>query len=92
MLDSACADIAKLNQLGLPFGRIAADPLGVMRQLEKFFDLAPHAYRDLNTRVFASSRALSVPDAVRGVLRARLDDQFRFIEAQFGAEFAAQIR
>lgn len=78
--------------LYLPFGRIASDPLGVMRQLEQFFGLDPHDYRSLHTKVFASTDALSVPYEIRAALRARLDHQFRFIETQFGADFAAQIR
>ncbi len=78
--------------LYVPFGRIASDPLGLMRQVELFFGLAPHDYRNLGNRVFASTSTLSVPDEARSALRARVEHQFDFIERQFGRDFAAQIR
>ena len=78
--------------LYVPFGRIASDPLGLMRQVELFFGLAPHDYRNLGSRVFASTSTLSVPDEARSALRARMEHQFDFIERQFGRDFAAQIR
>ena len=78
--------------LYVPFGRIASDPLGLMRQVELFFGLAPHDYRNLGNRVFASTSTLSVPDEARSALRARMEHQFDFIERQFGRDFAAQIR
>lgn len=78
--------------LCIPFGRIATDPLGVMRQVEGFFDLAAHDYRNLGNKVFASTSALSVPDEARAALRAKMGHQFAFIETQFGRDFAAQIR
>nr|WP_254368099.1 sulfotransferase [Paracoccus sp. Z118] len=78
--------------LCIPFGRIATDPLGVMRQIEGFFDLAAHDYRNLGHKVFASTSALSVPDEARAALRAKMEHQFAFIETQFGRDFAAQIR
>ena len=76
----------------LPFGRIAADPLRVMRQVESFFGLPPHEYRGLDAKVFAATSALSVPDPVRAALRAKMEHQFTFLDAQFGPEFTAQIR
>ncbi len=78
--------------LYLPFGRIATDPAGVMRQIEEFFGLPPHAYRGLGAKVFASTSGLSVPDAARAALRAKMEGQFAFLDRQFGPDFTAQIR
>ncbi|SMG08623.1 sulfotransferase family protein [Paracoccus sp. J56] len=78
--------------LYLPFGRIARDPLGVLRQIEDFFGLNPHDYRDMGKKVFASGHALVVPDKARARLREKLEPQFEFLERQFGPEFVSQFR
>lgn len=76
----------------LPFGMIGRDPLGVMRRVEAFLGLDSHDYRNLGNKVFASAGGLSVPDPARARLRARLEDQFAFLEAHFPREFVGMIR
>lgn len=76
----------------LPFGAISRDPLGVMRQVEKFLAIRPHDYRNLGNKVFASTKGLSVPDEARSALRARLAPQFAFLDDAFPKEFTEQIR
>lgn len=78
--------------LYLPFGLIAREPLEVLRRVEGFLGLAPHDYRDMGAKVFASDRSLSVPDPARARLREKLEPQFAFIEQAFGKEFVAQFR
>ena len=76
----------------LPFGRIAADPVGVLRDIEAFCGLDPHHYRNADTKVFAAASGLSVPEPARLALRARLEPQFAFLDATFGPAFTAQMR
>ena len=76
----------------LPFGLIAKDPAGVMRRVEAFCGLTPHAYRGLNAKVFAANAELSVPPEARAKIRERLEPQFAFLEATFDAEFNRLIR
>ena len=76
----------------LPFGRIAADPAGVLRDIEAFCGLDPHDYRNADTKVFAAASGLSVPEPARLALRARLEPQFAFLDATFGPAFTAQMR
>lgn len=76
----------------LPFGQIAADPEGLMRQVEAFLDIPPYEYRKLDQKVFPSKPGLSVPEQARAALRAKLRPQFRFLEQTFGPEFNALLR
>lgn len=76
----------------LPFGQIAADPEGLMRQVEAFLDLPPYEYRKLDQKVFPSKPGLSVPEQARAALRAKLRPQFRFLEQTYGPEFNALLR
>ena len=76
----------------LPFGLIAKDPAGIMRRVEAFCGLTPHAYRGLNAKVFAANAELSVPPEARAKIRERLEPQFAFLEATFDAEFNRLIR
>lgn len=78
--------------LFLPFGQIARDPVGLLRQVEAFLGLPAHDYREPGRKVFASDRTLSVPDAARQRLRARLESQFQFLEDHFGSDFTSRMR
>ena len=78
--------------LYLPFGMIARDPLGLLRRIEEFLELAPHDYRDPGKKVFASTGGLSVPDKARARLREKLEPQFDFLDRSFGQEFTSQFR
>ena len=80
------------RMLYLPFGRIARDPLGLLRQVETFLGLPPHDYRDTGRKVFASDNSLVVPDKARAALRAKLEPQFAFLEETFGRAFTSQFR
>lgn len=78
--------------LYLPFGQIARDPLGLLRQVETFLDLPAHDYRDAGRKVFASDNTLAVPDKARAALRAKLEPQFAFLDETFGRTFTSQFR
>lgn len=78
--------------LYLPFGQIESAPLKLMRRIEEFLGLGEGDYRNLRSKVFAANPGLSVPDPARKALRAKLEDQFTFIEQRFGKDFASQIR
>ncbi len=78
--------------LYMPFGMIARDPLGFLRRVEDFLGLAPHDYRDVGKKVFASDNALVVPDKARARLREKLEPQFEFLDRTFGPEFTRQFR
>lgn len=76
----------------LPFGRIAADPAGLLAQIEDFLGLPHYDYSGLHRKVFAAPGDLSAPGELREVIRARLQPQFDFLEAAFPADFNAQLR
>ncbi|MDP5307173.1 sulfotransferase family protein [Paracoccus spongiarum] len=78
--------------LVLPFGRIARDPEGLIRDVEAFLDLPAAEYRGLRKKVFAATGDLSVPDEARAALRARLEPQFAFLERTMPPAFLADLR
>lgn len=76
----------------LPFGRIATDPLSLLREVEDFAGLGPWDYRNMGAKVFASTTDLSLPFEARAALRAKLEPQMQFLRQHFGDEFMQQIR
>ncbi|WCR12668.1 sulfotransferase [Paracoccus stylophorae] len=78
--------------LVLPFGRIARDPQGLIRDVEAFLDLPAAEYQGLHKKVFAAPGGPSVPDAARAELRARLEPQFAFLQATMPAAFLDDLR
>ena len=82
------AHFADADLLFLPYGRIAGDPVGLLREVEGFLGLSPQDdYPRLNERVHASGR-LAIPDAVERRLADRLAPQAAFLADEFGPEFA----
>ena len=81
------AHFAEGDLLFLPFGRIAKDPAGVMRDVEAFLGLPPHQYPRLVERVH-KTRSFDVPKSVTARLEDTLRPQADFLEAEFGADFA----
>lgn len=73
--------------LFLPYGRIAADPTGLMREIEAFLGLPPHDYPRLVERIH-KTRSFHVPESVVARLEDRFGRQADFLEAEFGPEFA----
>lgn len=73
--------------LFLPYGRIAKDPAGLMREIEGFLGLPPHDYPRLVERVH-ETRSFTVPKSVVTRLEDRFAGQADFLEAEFGAAFA----
>ncbi|SNT68667.1 sulfotransferase family protein [Paracoccus seriniphilus] len=78
--------------LVLPFGRIARDPAGLIREVEEFLGLPAANYSGLHKKVFAAPGDISVPDEARAALRAKLEPQFEFLEHHMSADFNADIR
>lgn len=83
------ARFAEGDILFLPYGRIATDPAGVMREIEGFLGLAPHAYPRLVERVH-ETKSFDVPRSVTARLEEKLRAQADFLAAEFGADFARQ--
>lgn len=84
-------DRARDRLLILPYGDIARDPAGVMQRIEAHLDLSPWDYRGLERRVFATPDKIIVPDFARDAMRERFDNQYRFLEQAFGADFLEAI-
>ncbi len=81
------AHFAAGDLLFLPYGRIAADPLGLLREVEAFLGLKPHDYPRIAERVHPSKRIV-IPEAVVRHIEGRLAEQADFLEKEFGAAFA----
>lgn len=86
------ARIAPERLLVLPFGRLRKDPLGLMREIERFLNLPPADYAGLQDKVFAAPAGFSVPDEARAALRARLEPQFDFLARATSPDFMASLR
>jgi hypothetical protein len=72
----------------LPYRRVAAEPLGVLRAVEAFLGLKPHDYGGLAERIHATTPK-TVPSWLRDSLEARLGPERAFVRNAFGADFAA---
>lgn len=83
------AQFASGDILFLPYGRIAREPAGVMREIETFLGLEPHDYPRLVERVH-KTQSFNVPKSVTARLEERLRPQADFLAAEFGADFAQQ--
>ena len=78
--------------LVLPYGRIATDPMGVMRQVEAFLGLDPFAYSQLATVFHPGADAVAFPDEGRAILRDRFAAQYDYLAAHFDQAFNAALR
>lgn len=76
--------------LFLPFGDVARDPIGLMRQIEAFAGLGEEAPRGLEKVIF-KGKPVVVPQIVIDDFEARFADQRAFLRDHFGAEFAARL-
>jgi len=76
--------------LFIPYGRIADEPLALLRDIERFLGVGEHEFQGLDKRIHASV-PIPIPDPVKSLMEAKFAPQRRFIEHEFGAEFAAQI-
>lgn len=73
--------------LFLPYGRIAADPAGLMQEVEAFLGLSAHHYPRMSERVHEGKK-LTVPENIVRRVEARLEGQDAFIASEFGPDFA----
>ena len=78
--------------LAIPFGRIARDPAGVMRQVEDYLGIARQNYDELTEKVFASPEGHQPPAVAIAALERRLQPQIDFLIRHFGDDFAFQTR
>lgn len=76
----------------LPYGRIAADPQGLMDTVESHLGIGPYPYANLRRRVFATPDGLMPPPQAIDALAERLAPQRAFLRDHFGADFAALTR
>jgi hypothetical protein len=81
------ACFAPQDILFLPYGRVAQDPVGLMREVEGFLGLAPHTYPRIAERVH-KTRSIEVPKTIVRRLEDRLGEQAEFLEVEFGPDFA----
>lgn len=82
------AHFAPADLLFLPYGRIAGDPVGLLREVEAFLGLTPQDdYPRLRERVHATGR-LAIPAAIERRLAERLAPQAAFLAEEFGPAFA----
>jgi Sulfotransferase family len=81
------AHFAAGDILFLPYGRLAQDPVGLMREVEAFLGVAPHDYPRIAERVHATGR-IEVPKTIVRRLEERLGGQADFLVSEFGADFA----
>lgn len=84
------AHFASEDILFLPYGRVAQDPAGLMREVEAFLGLPPHDYPRIAERIH-KTKSLEVPKGVVRQLEDRLASQADFLVAEFGADFARQV-
>ncbi|HVV92858.1 MAG TPA: sulfotransferase [Hyphomicrobiales bacterium] len=84
------AAFAPGDLLFLPYGRVAANPLGVLREVELFLGVKPHGYSGLDQRIHATG-SKTVSGSLRDRLEARLGPERAFVRNAFGSEFAAAI-
>jgi hypothetical protein len=82
------AHVPEADLLFAPYGRIARDPLGLLREIERFLGLAPHDHPGRAERVHATEGPRP-PESVRNLLAERLADQTAFVAREFGRDFAA---
>lgn len=81
------AHFADEDLLFLPYGRLRRDPAGLMRDVEAFLGLEPHAYPRLTEEVH-KTKEVAVPEPIVARLAERLAPQADFIRAEFGPDFA----
>jgi hypothetical protein len=74
--------------LYLPFGRIRAAPARLLAEVEDFLGLARHDYDGLDASVY-KTRPVEIDPAVQALLEARLADERAWLDARFGAAWAA---
>lgn len=83
------AHFAPGDILFLPYGRIASDPAGLLREIEAFLDLPPADYPRLREEVH-KGRSIDVPEEIRARLADRMAGQRDFLASEFGRDFAQQ--
>jgi hypothetical protein len=82
------AHVGADDLLFLPYGRIARDPIGLLREIEAFLGLSPHDYPGHAERVHATDGPRP-PAVIRALLADRLAEQTAFVAREFGPDFAA---
>lgn len=75
----------------LPYGRIASDPLALMREVESFLKIPAHDYLRLGGRVHESGAAPAFPDEGRQILRRTFAGQYAYLNANFDTHFNAAL-
>ena len=75
-----------------PYGRIAADPERLMRDVEGHLGIRPFPYANMAERVFATPRGLEPPAEVIAALAQRLAPEVAFLADHFGDDFLSRTR
>lgn len=75
--------------LFLPYGQVATDPAGVIRQVEDFANLDRVPTPGLTDRVHGST-AVDIPPDIHARITDMMAPQRAFLEQRFGAEFTSQ--
>ena len=80
--------------LYIPFGRVKADPLGVLRDVENYLGLEPYdQYPMIKEKVNATGKKkITVPEDVCDQIKRITESQYPFLAERFGEEFLTAIR
>jgi Sulfotransferase domain len=77
--------------LFVPYKDIAADPIKVLRQVEKHIGVGENKnYSNAEARIFESEK-VDLPDYVTDMMRYQVKPQYDFLQAQFGSEFVSRL-
>lgn len=77
--------------LFLPFGKIKQDPIGLLRQVERFMGMEERVYEKAE-RVIHKTPEIAVPQEVVKHLERVLKPQYLFLNSYFSKEFVAAIK
>lgn len=77
--------------LFLPFGKIRQDPIGLLRQVERFMGMEERNYERAQ-RVIHKTAEMDVPKEVLTHLERVLKPQYLFLNSYFSKEFVAAIK
>lgn len=75
----------------IPFGRIPADPSGLLIEIEKKYDLDHINYKNLEGKRNARSDKYNLNDAVLSHIERVCEVEYEYLRVEFGSDFLNQI-
>jgi hypothetical protein len=86
-----CRYFSQDRILFLPFSEIANNPLGLLREIERFAQLKPYTHYKKAAKIIHKTKFINVPDYINLLLSEKLQDQNEFLKAHFSSEFYSKI-